>query len=52
MHLQPIARPIGALPHIPSHIVTPPAPIRPAPRDEPGGLTREQLRAIVIEQLG
>ena len=52
MHTQTLSRPVGALPRfrVPSLIKATSAFSTPKP--EPKGLTRAQLREIIIEQLG
>ncbi len=54
MHTQTLSRPVGALPRfrVPSLIQAKPQISIPAPRPEAKGLTRAQLREIIIEQLG
>lgn len=54
MHTQTLSRPVGAPPRfrVPSLIQAKPAFSMPTPKPEPKGLTRAQLREIIIEQLG
>ncbi len=54
MHTQTYSRPVGAPPrfHAPSLIKAQASFSTPASRPEPKGLTRAQLREIIIEQLG
>jgi hypothetical protein len=54
MHIQSIPRPTGAPLrfHAPSLLRTKPQLSAPSPQPEPKGLSRAQLREIIIEQLG
>ena len=54
MHTQTLSRPVGALPRFraPSLFKAQAPFSTPAPKPEPRGLTRAQLREIIIEQLG
>ncbi len=54
MHTQTLSRPVGAPPrfHAPSPLRATAAFSTSNPKPEPKGLTRAQLREIVLEQLG
>ena len=52
MQLHTTLRAPWAPPHTPISNHPKAAPMRPAPRPESTGLTRAELRAIIIEQLG